>query len=248
MSGASATSTMLVVAADVREPLPALTTNAELVRERRAARAVYPGPERRLRPAPRLEARGAGLAVVHTCPDCGRVSIVPFVPGAAIAAGSPCACAGSVAQAVAAAAAAPAVAVAAVAAPSYAVSASAARAAAPVTAAPAASAAAPGAAAALRLQAIVVTGALVALWILNLEDVILTHRALDLGAIELNAVMGFFLRFGFAPAALIKMSIVTAGSIFLWTQRRRRVVLLASVGLAAVYVALVVYQLAELAG
>ena len=77
---------------------------------------------------------------------------------------------------------------------------------------------------------------------------ILTRRALGLGAIELNAVMGFFLRFGFAPAAAIKMSIVTAGSIFLWTQRRRRIVLLASLGLAAVYVALIVYQVAALAG
>jgi hypothetical protein len=44
------------------------------------------------------------------------------------------------------------------------------------------------------------------------------------------------------------MSIVTVGSIFLWTQRRRGIVLLASVGLAAVYVALVIYQLVELAG
>ena len=235
MSVAPATSTTVVVAADVGEPLPALSPTAELVRERRAARAVYPGPERRLRPAPRLEARGTGLAVVHTCPDCGRVSIVPYVPGAAIAAGLPCSCAAADAAPVAAVqlgampvAAAPAAPVAA--------------------AAPAVSVAAPGVASALRLQAIVVTGALVALWILNLEDVILTRRALSLGAIELNAIMGFFLRFGFAPAAVIKMSIVTAGSIFLWTQRRRRIVLLASVGLAAVYVALVVYQLAALAG
>ncbi len=240
MSGAPATSNTVVVATDVGEPLPALSPTAELVRERRAARAVYPGPERRLRPAPRLEARGTGLAVVHTCPDCGRVAIVPYVPGAAIAAGPPCSCAtGSTIAAPAAATPAAIAAPAAIATPAAIVQ---------LAAAPAASVAAPGVASALRLQAIVVTGALVGLWILNLEDVILTHRALGLGAIELNAVMGFFLRFGFAPAALIKMSIVTAGSIFLWTQRRRRIVLLASVGLAAVYVALVVYQLAALAG
>jgi hypothetical protein len=99
-----------------------------------------------------------------------------------------------------------------------------------------------------RARTLVVTCALVALWVLNLEDVILTRRALALGATELNSIMGFLLRFGFAPAALAKMSVVTAGSIFLWTQRRRRIVLLASVGLAAVYGALVVYQIAALAG
>ncbi len=99
-----------------------------------------------------------------------------------------------------------------------------------------------------RLQALVVGGALVLLWVLNLEDVLLTRRALALGAVEVNAIMGFFLRFGFVPAALIKMAVVTAGAAFLWTQRRRRIVLLASVGLVAVYVALVIYQIVALAG
>ena len=215
MSGLSATSTTVVVAADVGEPLPPSLPDAELVRERRARRiASYPGPERRVRRAPRLEAQGAGLAVVRTCSDCGRVSIVPYVPGAALSAGSPCVCAAIGTPA--AAMLTPAV--------------------------------APLAAPALRGRALVVTFALVALWVLNLEDVILTRRALALGAIELNTIMGFFLRFGFAQAALIKMSIVTVGSIFLWTQRRRGIVLLASVGLAAVYVALVIYQIVELAG
>ena len=212
-------STTVVVAADVGAPLPASLPDAELVRERRARRiASFPGPERRVRRAPRLEAQGAGLAVVRTCSDCGRVSIVPYVPGAALSAGSPCVCA-AIGTPAAAALLTPAFA--------------------PV---------APLAAPALRGRALVVTFALVALWVLNLEDVILTRRALALGAIELNTIMGFFLRFGFAQAALIKMSIVTVGSIFLWTQRRRGIVLLASVGLAAVYVALVIYQLVELAG
>ena len=218
MSGASATSTTVVVAADVGEPLPDSLTDAELVRERRARRMLsYPGPERRVRPAPRLEAQGAGLAVVHTCSDCGRVSIVPYVPGAALTAGSPCVCAaiGTPAAAMLTPAFAPV---------------------------------APLAAPARRGRALVVTFALVALWVLNLEDVILTRRALALGAIEMNTIMGFFLRFGFAQAALIKMSIVTVGSIFLWTQRRRGIVLLASLGLAAIYVALVIYQIVELAG
>ncbi len=83
---------------------------------------------------------------------------------------------------------------------------------------------------------------------LNLEDVLLTRRALALGATEVNVIMGFFLRFGFVPAAFIKMAVVTAGAVFLWTQRRRRIVLLASVGLVAVYVTLVIYQIVALAG
>lgn len=218
MSGAAAPSTTVVVAAGVGELSPASLPDAELVSERRAPRIVsYPGPERRLRPAPRLEAQGTGLAVVRTCSDCGRVSIVPYVPGASLAAGAPCVCA-------------------AIGTPDA------------VLLTPAGATVAPFAAPALRLRGIVVTFALLALWVFNLEDVILTRRALALGAVELNSIMGFFLRFGFAQAALIKMSIVTAGSIFLWTQRRRGIVLLASVGLATVYAALIVYQLVELAG
>ena len=63
--------------------------------------------------------------------------------------------------------------------------------------------------------------ALVLLWLLNLDDVLLTRRALPLGAVEANAIMGQFLRLGFVPAALIKMAVVTAGAVFLWSQRRR---------------------------
>ncbi len=98
-----------------------------------------------------------------------------------------------------------------------------------------------------RGRRLVIGAALVLLWLFNIEDVLLTHRALALGAVEANAIMGFFLRLGFVPAALIKMSVVTAGVLFLWSQRRRRLVLLASVGLCAVYAALVVYQLIVLA-
>ena len=101
---------------------------------------------------------------------------------------------------------------------------------------------------ALRTRALAVSGALVVLWLINLEDVLLTRRALALGATEVNAIMGLFLRFGFVPAALIKMAVVTAGALFLWSQRRRRIVLLASAGLVTVYVALVVYEMGVLAG
>ncbi len=192
-------STVVVVDPGVDETLSVALRGAEIRRERRAAAlAAYPGPERRLRPAPRLAPQGAGLAVVHTCPACGRVSVVPCVSGAGLGVAPPCACT------------------------------------APVPA--------------LRTRALVVTVALVALWLLNLEDALLTRRALALGATEANAVMGLFLRFGFVPAALIKMAVVTAGALFLWTQRRRRIVLLASVGLVCVYITLVVYEIIQLAG
>jgi hypothetical protein len=194
-------STVVFVAPGVDETLPDLLHGAELKRERRAALLpAYPGPERRLRPAPRLEPRGAGLAGVHTCPDCGRVSITPYVAGAGLAVAAPCACAAT------------------------------------------------SAAPALRSRALTVAGMLVLLFLLNLEDVLLTRRALALGAVEVNAVMGLLLRFGFVPAALIKMAVVTGGALFLWTQRHRRIVLLASVGLVIVYAVLVVYELVALGG
>jgi hypothetical protein len=212
-------STVVFVDRGLNGALPVSLPGAELVPERRAdALPAYPGPERRRRPAPRLEPRENGLAVVHTCPDCGRLSIVPYLPGAGLAAAPPCVCA-------AAATATPALAASWV-----------------PTAPPAVRPAA------RRERSLVVGAALVLLWLLNLDDVLLTHRALALGAVEANAIMAQFLRLGFAQAALIKMGVVTAGAIFLWTQRRRRVVLLASVGLAAVYLVLVVYQLVVLSG
>lgn len=221
-------STVVFVDRGLNGALPVSLPGAELVPERRAdALPAYPGPERRRRPAPRLEPRENGLAVVHTCPDCGRLSIVPYLPGAGLAAAPPCVCA-------AAAAATPALAASWV-----------------PTAPPAlgpAAAATVVRPAARRERSLVVGAALVLLWLLNLDDVLLTHRALALGAVEANAIMAQFLRLGFAQAALIKMGVVTAGAIFLWTQRRRRVVLLASVGLAAVYLVLVVYQLVVLSG
>ena len=98
-----------------------------------------------------------------------------------------------------------------------------------------------------RWRELAVGASLILLWILNLDDVLLTRRALAQGAVEANAIMGQFLRLGFAPAALIKMAVVTGGAVFLWSQRRRPIVLTASVALVVVYAALVVYQVVELA-
>jgi len=192
-------STAVFVDPGLAEALPPALRGAELARERRVAGLPgYPGPERRRRQAPRLESRHDGLAVVATCPDCGRVSIVPYRPGAGSALAPACPC---------------------------------------TPTSPRLSA---------RGRDVVVGAALVLLWLLNIDDVLLTRRALAQGAVEANAIMGLFLRLGFAPAALIKMAVVTAGTIFLWSQRRRPVVLTASLGLAAVYLALVVYQVVEL--
>ncbi len=194
-------STVVLIDPGLDDRLPAALPGVSLVRDRRAAEhPAYAGDERRHLQAPRLRSNGAELALVHTCGDCGRLSIVPYRLGAGLAVAPPCPCSLP--------------------------------AAAPV---------------ADRGRRLVIGAALVLLWLFNLEDVLLTRRALSLGAVEANAIMGFFLRLGFVPAALIKMSVVTAGALFLWSQRRRRLVLLASVGLAAVYAALVVYQLIVLA-
>jgi len=193
-------STVVFVDPALDGSLPTALRGAALARERRVVGLpAYPGPERRRRRAPRLEPRGGGLAVVHTCAECGRVSIVPYTPAAGLPAAPPCPCASAASR--------------------------------PDT----------------RRRELAVGAALVLLWLLNLDDVLLTRRALAQGAVEANAIMGQFLRLGFAPAALIKMAVVTGGAVFLWSQRRRPIVLTASLALVAVYAALVVYQVVELA-
>jgi len=242
-------STVVFVDCRLDQALPGSLPGAELVPERRVGvPPAYPGPERRRRCAPRLEPRENGLAVVHTCPACGRLSIVPYVPGAGLVAAPPCPCP-QTAPAGAAVAALPALSPAAAtrALPAFppaaatmalpALSSAAAQATLTTPALPAARASA------RRERSVVIAVSLVLLWLLNLDDVLLTRRALQMGAVEANAVMAQFLRLGFTQAALIKMTVVTAGAIVLWTQRRRTIVLVASVGLASVYLALVVYQL-----
>lgn len=193
-------STVVFVDPGLDDSLPPALRGAELARERRiVGLPAWPGPERRRRQAPRLEPRGNGLAVVHSCPDCSRVSIVPYRPGAGPALVPACPCSREAPL--------------------------------PDT----------------HRRDLAVGATLILLWLLNVDDVLLTRRALARGAVEANVIMGQFLRLGFASAALIKMAVVTAGAIFLWSQRRRPIVLTASVALAAVYVALVVYQVVELA-
>ncbi len=194
-------STVVFVDPGLDESLPAALRGADLARERRVvALPAYPGPERRRSKAPRLEPHGNGLAVVHTCPDCGLLVDRAVSRRARDSRWRPPARAHARRRRLN-----------------------------------------------TRRRDLAVGAALILLWLLNLDDVLLTRRALALGAVEANAIMGQILRLGFVPAALIKMAIVTAGAIFLWSQRRRPIVLMASVALAAVYMALVVYQIVELA-
>lgn len=84
---------------------------------------------------------------------------------------------------------------------------------------------------------------LVALWVLNVCDLLLTSHALQTGvAIEANRFMAKLLSAGVMPALLVKMGIVSAGVLGLWRLRRHRAALLASAGLAALYALVVLYQ------
>jgi Domain of unknown function (DUF5658) len=197
----SAAADRIIADSDIEDTLPPTIGSVWVLKERRQGAAVLPytGPERRLFAAPRIRRQQHGLAVVRTCPDCGRISIAPYIPGGvAAAAALECSCSAR-----------------------------------PVFG--------------LRLRAMIVTLALILLWLLNVEDVIPTRTALSLGAVEANVIMNFFMHYGFAQAALIKMAVVTAGSIFLWTQRRRTAALVASVGLATVYTGVVMFQVMQLA-
>jgi hypothetical protein len=84
---------------------------------------------------------------------------------------------------------------------------------------------------------------LIALWVLNLCDLLLTNHALQSGiAVEANRFMAWLLALGVVPALLIKMGIVTAGAAGLWRLRRNRVTLAASAGLVVLYALIVLYQ------
>jgi len=86
--------------------------------------------------------------------------------------------------------------------------------------------------------------ALVELWALNVFDFVLTRYAMWLGfATESNSVMVYFFRSGDVAAAVFKIGIVTLGCLLLWRLRRYRAALFAAVVLAAIFAALVTYEL-----
>ena len=86
---------------------------------------------------------------------------------------------------------------------------------------------------------------LLALWVLNVADLLLTHYVLWLGfAIEENGVMRYFLHEGTLTATVFKIGIVSVGALLLWRVRHRPAALVAAALLAAVFAAVVAYQAA----
>ena len=86
---------------------------------------------------------------------------------------------------------------------------------------------------------------LLALWVLNVADLLLTHYVLWLGfATEENGVMRYFLREGTITATVFKIGIVSVGALLLWRVRRRPTALVAAALLTAVFAAVVAYQAA----
>jgi hypothetical protein len=84
---------------------------------------------------------------------------------------------------------------------------------------------------------------LLALWVFNFADFLLTQRAIAAGrASEANGVMSFFLNEGLFAALIFKVGVVTAGVLIIWRLRRHNVAILAAGALAAVYAAVVMYQ------
>jgi hypothetical protein len=84
---------------------------------------------------------------------------------------------------------------------------------------------------------------LLALWVFNFADFLLTQKAIAAGrASEANGVMRFFLNEGLFAALIFKVGVVTAGVLIIWRLRRHNVAILAAGALAAVYAAVVMYQ------
>jgi hypothetical protein len=84
---------------------------------------------------------------------------------------------------------------------------------------------------------------LLALWVFNIADLVLTRQALSLGmAREANRVMAYFLQAGLVPALLFKVGVVTLGAALLWRLRRRAATLVVTTALASTYALVVLYQ------
>ena len=86
---------------------------------------------------------------------------------------------------------------------------------------------------------------LLALWTLNVCDLLLTRYVLWLGfATEENGVMRYFLHEGTVSSTAFKIGIVTVGSLVLWRVRHRPTALVAAALLTGVFAAVVAYQAA----
>jgi len=88
---------------------------------------------------------------------------------------------------------------------------------------------------------------LLAVWVFNVADFVLTADALQAGrAEELNPLMDALFGLGLLPVALYKIGVVTAGLVALWLLRRHRIVLYTAAALAVLLGLIVVYHIVGL--
>jgi hypothetical protein len=88
---------------------------------------------------------------------------------------------------------------------------------------------------------------LLAVWVFNVADFVLTADALQAGrAEELNPLMDALFGLGLLPVALYKIGVVTAGLVALWLLRRHRIVLFTATALAVLLGLIVVYHIVGL--
>lgn len=87
---------------------------------------------------------------------------------------------------------------------------------------------------------------LAAVAMLNIADLVLTVRALELGAAELNPIMAALLNSNLLLAATFKVTIGFGVVASMWTMRRYRLILEASVLLLGGFTLLTVYSLTSL--
>jgi hypothetical protein len=88
---------------------------------------------------------------------------------------------------------------------------------------------------------------LLAVWVFNTADFVLTADALRAGrAEELNPLMDALFGLGLLPVALYKIGVVTAGLVALWLLRRHRIALIAAAALAVLLGLIVVYHIVGL--
>lgn len=83
--------------------------------------------------------------------------------------------------------------------------------------------------------------------LLSILDLSITHRVLELGAIELNPLMAHLFAVDATGAAVLKLTLVGLGTLGIWLLRRRRPALQATLLLLAVFGLLIVYESAMLA-
>jgi hypothetical protein len=84
--------------------------------------------------------------------------------------------------------------------------------------------------------------ALMVFFLLNLADLLLTVRALSLGAIEGNPIMRFLFDIDPALAALFKVAVGAAIALAIWSARRYRRILETSLVIVAVMTAVLLYH------